>query len=268
MDMETLVEKAQNGNAKALEQLVIDIQDDIYYLCIRMHANPEIARESCQEVLIKVITNLGQFRGESRFKTWVFRIASNYLYTRLAKDSRDPIVSFDDFKEDLESDLAEPSPYLNDPSYPLILNEVRIGCTMGMLLCLDNKHRMAYILGEIFELDHKEGSYILGIKEDTYRKQLSRSRIKIEKFMNSSCGLVNKCNKCSCAKKITGAIKRKRVSPLVQHLADQSTESFDVLVEKIEQTQQHLKSSKIQSYIPRFKSPEDFGLMIEKIIFK
>ena len=102
-----------------------------------------------------MVTKLSTFAFKSAFRTWVFRVASNYLLDESRRRAAEPTLTFDDYRADLEADLRGPVDFADSPEYPLLLNEVRLGCTMAMLLCLDRKHRLAYVLGDIFELDHR-----------------------------------------------------------------------------------------------------------------
>jgi RNA polymerase sigma factor (sigma-70 family) len=81
MEIENLIKEAVNGNKTALEGVVASIQDNIYYLSLRMLANPDDAQDATQDILIRVITKLSSFRFDSKFNTWVYRVASNYLIT-------------------------------------------------------------------------------------------------------------------------------------------------------------------------------------------
>src|SRR6266404_3710038 len=74
-----LVEKAQSGDRAALEQLVLRHQAWIYNIAVRMVFQPQDAEEVTQEVLVKVITKLSTFKGESKFRTWLYRIAANHV---------------------------------------------------------------------------------------------------------------------------------------------------------------------------------------------
>lgn len=74
--METKVIRAQAGNRQALETIVEGIQGKVYELALRMLGHPSDAEDAAQEILIKVITRMGSFRGESAFYTWVYRIAT------------------------------------------------------------------------------------------------------------------------------------------------------------------------------------------------
>ena len=79
--IESLVERAKEGDQNALEELVRHIQDPVYGLALRMLSHPADAEDATQEILVKVVTHLVSFRQESAFTTWVYRIASNHLIT-------------------------------------------------------------------------------------------------------------------------------------------------------------------------------------------
>lgn len=93
------------------------------------------------------------------------------------------------------------------------MEEVKIGCSTGMLQCLDAESRITYILGEILELDSIEGAYIQDISPEAFRKRLSRARTKINDFTKGHCGLVNPENPCRCHKKVDDATAKNRLNP-------------------------------------------------------
>src|SRR5436190_6118918 len=74
-----LVAEAQHGSRAALEKLVLRHQAWIFNIAVRMVFEPHDAEEVTQEVLVKVITKLGTFRGESKFRTWLYHIAANHV---------------------------------------------------------------------------------------------------------------------------------------------------------------------------------------------
>src|SRR6266702_3383179 len=84
--LEELAARARDGDRSALEDLVTRIQDRVYNLALRMLWHPEDARDATQEILIRVITRLGTFRGASAFMTCAHRVAAHYLLT--ARKSR------------------------------------------------------------------------------------------------------------------------------------------------------------------------------------
>lgn len=236
--LEAEVALAKAGNQQALEVVVRAIQKDVYGIALRFLWHPQDAEDATQEILIKVITNLGGFRGESSFKTWVYRIASNTLLTLKKKRMEKQAMTFDEFSEDLSQGLSsDPIRIECDFDERLLLEEVKVGCTLAMLICLDRKHRLAYILGEIVELDHREAAIVLEITQATFRKQLSRARQRILSVMTSKCGLVNPENICRCRKRVDTAVTLDRISPdslLFAHSLSKA-KHFPLILDKIRQ---------------------------------
>jgi hypothetical protein len=122
----------------------------------------------------------------------------------------------------------------------LIVQEARIGCTTGMLLCLDRQQRLVYALGHIFGVTDRVGAELLEISPEAFRQRLARARRDLHNFMQDKCGLVNRNNPCRCAKKTQGFIKagyldphnllfaRQRVTR-VREVAEQRSEELDEL---------------------------------------
>jgi hypothetical protein len=90
----------------------------------------------------------------------VYRIACNYLKTARRSRIEAQDLTFDGFGRELDEGLADRS-IVSEPAADesLLLEEVKLGCTLGMLLCLDRDHRLAYILGEMLELDGPGGRH-------------------------------------------------------------------------------------------------------------
>ena len=266
MQIEDSVRQAIDGNKDSLENIIMLIQDDVYYLALRMLANPEHAKDATQEILIKVITKLSTFRFESQFKTWVYSVATHYLLTEKKVLDKDPGLNFDIYKADLESDLSEPGSLKEQPEYQVLLNELRISCTMAMVLCLKPSYRMAYILGDILELDHNEASEAMSISKDNFRKQLSRARYDMVNFISTSCGLSNGCAKCRCEKKITTAINRDRVNPEQIYFAQGNQDSYADIKKRLRETRQNLQALTLQKSIKFYKCPIKLADTIESIV--
>jgi RNA polymerase sigma factor (sigma-70 family) len=208
------VAQAKAGDRDALERVVRAVQRDVYAVALRFLWHPQDAEDATQEVLIRVVTGLGGFRGDSAFRTWVYRIACNTLLTLRKKRMEERTVSFDEFAQDLERGLSQTARGADgDEDRALLLEEVKIGCTLAMLLCLDRDQRLAYILGDVVELDHHEASEVLEVAPATYRKRLSRARAAITSFMSARCGLANASNACRCHRRLDTAVELGRVDP-------------------------------------------------------
>jgi len=268
VSLEELVTSAQDGNRAALEQIVEHIQGKIYNIALRMLWCPDDARDATQEVLIRVITHLGGFRGESSFMTWVYRVATNYLNT-MRKGKLEDRYTFERFGDELDENLSDDSFQVESPvQKSLLLEEIKIGCTTGMLLCLDRPHRMAYILGEVLEIDSQEAADILEIPPATFRKRLSRARAEIVTFMRKKCGLVNPDSACRCRRRVNFAISSKRVNPkrfLFAHDAERA-EKFPAVLNKIRSLEYSQRVVALYRSHPESEAPSDFTVMIKDLI--
>lgn len=212
--LEGEVERARAGDRAALEAVVRAVQPEVYRLALRFLWHPQDAEDAAQEILVRIVTGLGGFHGDSAFRTWVYRVACNALVTARKKRMEMRTLSFEEFGDDLAQGLSDaPLPSGDGPGRALLLEEVKIGCTLAMLLCLDREHRMAYILGEIVELDHREAAEVLDVAPAAYRKRLSRAREAITSFMTGRCGLVNPANACRCRRRVAKAVQLGRVDP-------------------------------------------------------
>jgi RNA polymerase sigma factor (sigma-70 family) len=212
--IETLVARAQEGDRAALEAVIASVRDRIYNLALRMLWHPADAEDATQEILVRLVTHLGSFRGESAFTTWVFRVASNYLLTTRKRRAEREELTFEHFAEQLDAGLAPEAPGpATEVENRLLVEEVKLGCSHGMLLCLDREHRLAYILGDVFDLTSQEAAEIVGNSPVAFRKRLSRARSRLHGFMERKCGLVNPVNPCRCARRVDHAVQIGRVDP-------------------------------------------------------
>lgn len=213
---ESLIKSALGGNKKSLEELILRHQSWIYNIALRMVFYPAEAEDVTQEILIKMITKLSTFRFESSFRTWLYRIVTNHvLNMKKSLGERRHAENFDDYWNAIErtpdNELPVQSAYQTDMR--VIVNEVRVSCMSGMLLCLDREQRLVYILSAIFEVTDKVGAEMTGLSRDNFRQKLSRARKQIYNFMNSKCGLIDKRNPCRCERKTKALIDCGYVNP-------------------------------------------------------
>src|SRR4030042_3544593 len=101
-NLEMLVSMAKEGDKKALEEFVLKIQDKIYGLALRMLYHPSDAEDASQEILLRIITHLGTFRGESSFSTWTYRVAANHLLTMRKRRAELRAVSFEEYEGSID----------------------------------------------------------------------------------------------------------------------------------------------------------------------
>jgi RNA polymerase sigma factor (sigma-70 family) len=210
-----LVEQAKNGDRAALEKLILRHQAWIYNIAVRMVFHPQDAEEVTQEVLIRAITGLSTFQGNSQFRTWPYRITANHVLNMTRRGGELPSHTFSSYAAEINDtpNLDLPDPKSVPVEVPLLVEEAKIACTTGMLLCLDRKQRLIFTLGEILGASDTVGSEILEMTADNFRQCLARARRDLYQFMNNQCGLVNANNPCRCPKKTKGFINAGHVDP-------------------------------------------------------
>jgi RNA polymerase sigma factor (sigma-70 family) len=214
-DDRELVCQAQGGNREALEQLIAHHQAWIYNLVVRMVYLPQDAEDATQEILVKLITKLSTFQGTSSFRTWLYRIVVNHVLNMKRCRADMAGWTFARYGDSLDAtaDMDLPDPSSVPADLQLLVDEARIGCTSGMLLCLDREQRLIYILGEIFGVTDLVGAELLEISRDNFRQKLARARRDLHNFLHDKCGLVDEANPCRCAKKTQGFMKAGFVNP-------------------------------------------------------
>jgi RNA polymerase sigma factor (sigma-70 family) len=212
---EALVLSSLRGDKSSLEELLTRHRDFIYNLSLKMTWNREDAADITQEILIKVITKLEGFRKDSSFTTWLYRITVNHILNERKAAAGKRKLTFLQFGATLDntpdSDLAADEQYRADA--PLLTEETKQTCMSGMLMCLDEKHRMVFILAELFGIKDAAGSEILSISRENFRMMLSRAKKDLYNFMQDKCGLINQDNPCRCAKKTRSFIRAGFVDP-------------------------------------------------------
>lgn len=249
IDADTLaaaVDAARAGDRLALESVVRGVQDDVFRLALRMTACPDDARDACQEILIKVVTRLDSFRGEASVRTWAYRIAVRHLLDRKKSRVEELRMSFERFGADLLDGLGAP-----ESADPVMVAEVKLGCTLAMLTCLDREHRLAYVLGDVFDLPHAEAAELCAISEEAYRQRLSRARRSLETFTRAFCGLVSERAPCRCDKRVARAEELGRIERGRPRLAHAGALAAAREMESLYDTARLLRSH------PAYSAPED-----------
>ena len=210
-----LVAAAKAGGRDALEALVARHQSWIYNIVLRMIYDPHDAEDVTQEILIKLVTKLSTFEGRSRFRTWLYRLVVNHVLNMKRTKSEAWEWTFEKYGSGLRSapDEELPDPNAVPVDLQLLVEEAKIGCTTGMLLCLSREQRLVYILGEILGVSDAVGAELLDLSRDNFRQKLSRARRDLHQFMDGQCGLVNAANPCRCAKKTQAFIRAGYLDP-------------------------------------------------------
>ena len=182
MTDQELVERAKRGDQSAFERLVLDNQNKIYSLTLRLTGDREEAADLAQEAFVKAWQGLASFQGESSFATWVYRLTTNAAIDHLRKKKRREeaarLVSLDDE----ESGWAEPADWEGDPQR--LLERSERGRALAQAIGrLPDWQRRALVLRELSGLSYQEIGAALDIDLGTVKSRIARARLNLRKIL-------------------------------------------------------------------------------------
>lgn len=175
-----LVERAQRGDTKAFEMLVVKYQRRIERLIARMVRDVDLVQDIAQESFIRAYRALPKFRGESAFYTWLYRIAVNTAKKALVDLKRDPLVT-DSARAGVQDDEDETSRSereLSDGETPdAVLASKEIAQAVNAAIeALSEDLRQAITLREIEGLSYDEIADMMNCPIGTVRSRIFRAR--------------------------------------------------------------------------------------------
>ena len=176
-----LVKRVQRGDKSAFDLLVRKYQHKVVKLVLRYVRNPAEAEDISQEAFIKAYRALPQFRGDSAFYTWMYRIAINTAKNSLASRDRSPIAYDLDLTDPEESHSVQTK--LQDPDTPegLALTEEIRGIVNSAIEALPEELKTAIVLRELDGLSYEEIAAAMECPVGTVRSRIFRAREAIDK---------------------------------------------------------------------------------------
>ncbi|MFZ6014010.1 MAG: RNA polymerase sigma factor [Bacteroidota bacterium] len=209
-----LIRKILGGDKTSLNDLLGRHQDFIFNVALKMLNNIQDAEDVTQEILIKIVTQLSKYdNSKAKFRTWLYRITFNHVLN-MKKNQYETVVS--DFSAffgfiDKAPNLAVSQE--EEREMQEVIEESKVACMAGMIMCLDRMQRLVYIVGEVFSIDHNLAAEIFETTPDNFRQKLSRARKDLYNWMHKQCGLVNLENPCRCKSKTKSFIDAGYVDP-------------------------------------------------------
>ncbi len=212
-ELQVLIGRAVAGDKEALGTVLECVQDLVFNLSLRMLGTFPDAEDASQDIMLKIVTHLSTFKGESAFSTWVFRIAVNHLKDYKKHMFAKMPLSFAFYGEDIKNAKIDDVPDLTqNVEQSVLAEELKLSCTNVMLQCLDAEERCIFIMGTMFQVDSRIAGEILDITPETYRQRLSRVRRKVADFLSEYCGEYGS-GTCKCAQRVNYAIQNHRIAP-------------------------------------------------------
>jgi RNA polymerase sigma-70 factor, ECF subfamily len=179
LDESALVAQSREGDAEAYGQLVRRYQSKIFRLAQHITQNREDAEDVLQETFLKAYEHLDQFQGNSKFYTWIVRIAVNQSLMKLRRRKNDKSVSMDDAIDTGEDMIVrEIAAWDENPEERLSREEVG-GILDSAIKNLEPPYRSVFVLRDIEELSTEETAEALGLSVPAVKSRLLRARLQL-----------------------------------------------------------------------------------------
>lgn len=162
------------GNVNDFEKLVTAYEKNVYNIALRMVGDPEDAADMTQETFIKAYRALSSFRGDSKFSSWLYRIASNVCLDFLRSRSRHPQVSLSTVDEDDRATFELPDMRQNPEEQ--LMKKLSMEAVRRGLEQLPEQQRQILVLRELGGLSYAELAQTLGLEEGTVKSRIFRAR--------------------------------------------------------------------------------------------
>ncbi len=265
-ELQALADKATSGDKEALESLVMGVQDMVFNLSLRMLGTFADAEDAAQDILLKMITHLSSFRGESAFTTWVFRIAVNHLKDYKKHMFAHAPLSFEFYGEDIKNGKIHDIPDLTqNVERDILAEELKLSCTNVMLQCLDTESRCIFILGTMFKPDSRIAGEILEMTPEAYRQRLSRIRRKMADFLQQYCGVYGG-GSCRCKDRVNYAIQSHRLHPQRLDYVEANEISVKNMLDVKQAMEEMDDLSQDFSFCKAYQSPEQMKRLIQELL--
>lgn len=178
-DEAAIVAQARLGDAKAFSELLRRYEGKIFRLALHITQNREDAEDVLQEAFLKAYEHLDQFQGQSRFYTWIVRIAVNQALMKLRKRKSDRSVSLDETIDTGEDTVArEIAAWDEDPEQRYSREEINeiLGTAIDGLAPI---YRAVFVLRDVDGLSTEEAAEALDLSVPAIKSRLLRARLQL-----------------------------------------------------------------------------------------
>ncbi len=185
IDEAALVTQAKAGNMDSVERLILKYQQRIYNAILKLCGNSDDAAELTQDTFVRVIQNIKNFKGQSSFYTWLFRIAVNRTLNFCKKNSRVRFQTISgepdtEFKRQLRNYLIDKT----SPQPPQIAATKELhSLVLKALEKLDADQRAVIVLRDIEQMNYTEIAETLDIEIGTVKSRIARGRKNLREIL-------------------------------------------------------------------------------------
>jgi RNA polymerase sigma-70 factor (ECF subfamily) len=182
-----LIGRLKDRDEQAFNEIVRLYGDKVFSLVYRMIGSRQEAEDIAQEVFVTVFKTVDTFRGESKFSTWLLRIAANHSKNQIKYLARRPTDAngLDDAGDGAAGGHAGP-PVQGHIDRPDVLAEAAELETLMQqaIAALDEEHRLLVVLRDVQEMSYEEIGEITGLAEGTIKSRLHRARMAIKEWLD------------------------------------------------------------------------------------
>src|ERR1041384_7654847 len=179
IDEGVLVTQVRGGDSRAFNELVRRYEGKIFRLANHITQNREDAEDVLQETFMKAYEHLDQFKGDSKFYTWIVRIAVNQALMKLRRRKTDKSVSLDEQIDTGEDTiLREIAAWGEDPEEQFSREELG-GILDSAIESLEPLYRSVFVLRDMEELSTEETAEALGLSVPAVKSRLLRARLQL-----------------------------------------------------------------------------------------
>lgn len=187
----SLLEKARNGDVSAFESLIEEYQKRVFNIAFRMIGNHDDASELAQEVFIRVFKSLKNFKEQSQFSTWIYRITTNVCLDELRKRKNRKVISLDSELE-LEDSKIRRQIEDDSPTPDIVAERNDLKRIIGAAVRqLSEEHRAVLVLRDYQGFTYEEISRQLDCPEGTIKSRLNRARLALRELLKDYKELLN-----------------------------------------------------------------------------
>jgi RNA polymerase sigma-70 factor (ECF subfamily) len=183
---EMLVQELRSGDRAAFMELVERYQDKIYRLAYKVTGNATDAEDVLQEVFLKIYSKIDTFEGRSQLSSWIYRVAVNAAYQKIARDKKSRYISLDDVMPPMGSEgsgRALTADWSERPDEELLTDESQT----EMMLAIEElraswpDYLTVFVLKDVADMSNQEIADYLGLSLPAVKSRLHRARLFLRK---------------------------------------------------------------------------------------
>lgn len=180
-----LLEKAKAGEIAAFEELIEGCQKKIFNIALRIVGNYDDANDLAQEVLIRIYKSIGNFKEQSSFSTWIYRITTNVCLDDIRKKKNRKVISLDEEIRvedgEMQRQIVSSDPLPEETAERGELREL----VNGAIRSLSEEHRVVIVLRDLQGFSYEEIARILKCPEGTVKSRINRARLALKNVLQS-----------------------------------------------------------------------------------